>query len=658
MRRLQKGSMARHALAAALLGAPLLDACDDTLGLDERIASVVNVQIAPAPVPALTALGDTLRLSARPLDRAGRDVQGVPVRWTSSLASVASVDSSGLVRAAANGVTTIAAAVGQVKGEAVLRVAQQPASLRIEPATPDTLRSVGDTVRLRARVADARGNAMAEADAAVAWSSSDSAVAAVAAGLVQARGNGRALIRAQSESAADSVSVAVRTPGAPLALEVIAPERARQGDVVQLRAVLRFDSGREDTLRSGPSWRVTDPAAGAVDASGRFVGYLAGGTARVMATASGVSDTAAIALDARALSGSFRVVGNGPVPNRFTSDLWLHANFAYTGTWGCFGACTDSTQGNRLFAWDVSDPGRPVRTDSVRVDARVVNDVKIGADGGLAILSQEGSSDGRNGITLLDLADPLHPRVITRYTQGLENGVHNLWIEGSHAYIVEDGASASGGLHILDVSNPAAPVEVASFYAGTSFVHDVYVRDGLAFVSHWDAGLIILDVGNGIRGGSPSRPVEVSRIITSRGNVHNVWYWPAAAYAFVGEEDFNASAPGRMHVVDLSDLTRPVEVADFFLPGDPPHNFWLDESAGILFAAWYSNGVRALDVSGRLLGSLDRQAREYSSLRPSGSRGAGRIWAPQLHQGVVYASDMDNGLWALSFHWQGMGQGR
>ena len=34
--------------------------------------------------------------------------------------------------------------------------------------------------------------------------------------------------------------------------------------------------------------------------------------------------------------------------------------------------------------------------------------------------------------------------------------------------------------------------------------HDVYVRDGLAFLSHWDAGLIILDVGNGMAGGSPA----------------------------------------------------------------------------------------------------------------------------------------------------------
>ena len=59
-----------------------------------------------------------------------------------------------------------------------------------------------------------------------------------------------------------------------------------------------------------------------------------------------------------------------------------------------------------------------------------------------------------------------------------------------------------------------------------------------AFLSHWDAGLIILDVGNGIAGGSPASPVEVSRIKTVGGQTHNAWYWPAAGYVFVGEENF------------------------------------------------------------------------------------------------------------------------
>ena len=83
------------------------------------------------------------------------------------------------------------------------------------------------------------------------------------------------------------------------------------------------------------------------------------------------------------------------------------------------------------------------------------------------------------------------------------------------------GAREGGRLTIIDISNPGDPQVVADFYAGSSGAHDVYVRDGLAFVSHWDAGLVILDVGNGIAGGTPTNPVEVSRLQTVWGHTHS-----------------------------------------------------------------------------------------------------------------------------------------
>ena len=41
--------------------------------------------------------------------------------------------------------------------------------------------------------------------------------------------------------------------------------------------------------------------------------------------------------------------------------------------------------------------------------------------------------------------------------------------------------------------------------AGRS-LHDIDVRDGLLYASYWNDGLVILDIGNGIKGGSPSNP--------------------------------------------------------------------------------------------------------------------------------------------------------
>ncbi len=348
----------------------------------------------------------------------------------------------------------------------------------------------------------------------------------------------------------------------------------------------------------------------------------------------------------------FTLVGEGPVSGRFTSDLWVHGSHAYTGTWGQRGA----NRGNTLHVWDVSEPSDPVLVDSVRVDARTTNDVKVSADGSLGVVTHEGSGDGRNGITLLDLSDPAAPVVVTRYTTDLEGGVHNVWIEGDFLYVIQDGNAGDGRLRILDVSDPERPVEVADVTDPSAFPHDVLVRDGLAFLSFWDAGLVILDVGAGVRGGSPASPVEISRIALG-GETHNAWYWPAGGIVFVGEEEFGPSgarAPGILHVVDVSDLSNPVEVATFETAENrsPPHNFWMDEGREILYMAWYAEGLLALDVSGTLDGRLEEQDRVLGRAAPHGlgggcpaaTGGGSCIWAPQLHDGLVFASDMNHGL--------------
>lgn len=473
-------------------------------------------------------------------------------------------------------------------------------------------------------------------------------------------------------------SDATAPEGPPSVSIVEGPSSLRQGDVGVYRAEVRGTGGGASS-EAELAWSVLPPQAGFVTAEGRLVGYEPGALQLVAAAAgsggsgegSPQADTVPVEILPRSgPSGSFSVVGHGSLASRYTSDLWVHGEVAYTGTWGTRQGPAGSQRGNRLYSWDVASPAAPRLADSVTADASTVNDVKVDPEGRLAVLTHEGSSDGRNGITLLDLTRPLQPDPIVRFTSGLEQGVHNVWLETGHVYVVGDGAQpdAGSGLHVLDISEPSSPEPVAHFYAGPpgvsgEFLHDVYVREGLAFLSHWNAGLVILDVGHGIAGGSPSNPVEVSRVMPRAApgddlpahQVHNAWYWPEAGYVFVGEEDI--ATPGRLHVIDARDLRAPRHVASYRpMPHrDTPHNFWLDEERGILYAAWYSQGLRALDVSGELLGELERQDREVAAVLYDGSggcpnRGSGTgtcTWAPQLHGELVYVADMNSGLWVL-----------
>ena len=42
-------------------------------------------------------------------------------------------------------------------------------------------------------------------------------------------------------------------------------------------------------------------------------------------------------------------------------------------------------------------------------------------------------------------------------------------------------------------------------------LHDIDVQDGLAYLSYWNDGLVILDVGKGVKGGGPENPQLVSQ---------------------------------------------------------------------------------------------------------------------------------------------------
>lgn len=386
----------------------------------------------------------------------------------------------------------------------------------------------------------------------------------------------------------------------------------------------------------------------------RSVGF---GSAEVRAEVDGVVATLSVeVVRPPTRSQGLEVLGADSVPRRIT-DAWVHGDYAYSGT--AAGACDGphppcSSIPGSLVVWRLNGGGLPTLVDSVALPGPKTNDVKVSPGGDYLVVSQE-RNEATNGIVVLDLADPAAPTVTAHYTDGLAHGVHNLWLENidgtDYAFLAAHAPGTEDGLHILDLSDPTSPLRVATHGSGSSQVHDVYVRDGLAFVSHWDDGLVIVDVGNGIAGGSPTNPVEVSSLVMDGGNTHNAWYWPEAELVFVGEERWpslssaDTTDVGRLHVVDVSDLADPREIAFHHIPGETPHNFWVDEEREILYAAWYSRGVRALDVSGTLSGDLS--GREIGFAEPSGTRGLGFIWAPQLHRGTLYLSDVYHGLWAV-----------
>jgi hypothetical protein len=502
-------------------------------------------------------------------------------------------------------------------------------------------------------------------DVAVTLSSSDASVATVdRLNRIHAKSPGTVTLTAAAEGfeATHTVEVAAN-PVVRLDLSGD-PESARTGDVLPFTATpLDADGNAVDdapvryAVRVEETTPIAPGAAAEIGADGRFVAEDAG-VYTVVATSGSHVATRTVTITERNPEGAIELVGRGRVANVHTSDLWVWEaadgrDYVITGTWGGNG---------EAYFWDVTDPANPTPVDTVTVDARTVNDVKVSEDGRTCIISREGASDRKNGIVILDCTDPTNVSVVTEYTERLTGGVHNLFIYEDHVYAL----SAGQRYEILNIEDRANPKHVATFELDSpgASIHDVWVTDGIAYSSNWSDGVVLVDVGNGVKGGSPSNPVEIGRYTYPSGWNHAAFPYDdeqtgknwviAGDEAFpngLNTEDEPTIPAGWLHFVDFTDPENPTEDARYQVPEAGTHNFWVD--GDLLYVAYYNAGLRVVDLSGDLKGDLYAQGREIARFRSFDPEGrianAPMAWGPQPHKGHVFFSDWNSGLWVVKF---------
>jgi hypothetical protein len=363
---------------------------------------------------------------------------------------------------------------------------------------------------------------------------------------------------------------------------------------------------------------------------------------------------------------ALQVFGGGSETDRYTGEIAVRGSTAYTTTWS-----VRRVQGNKVNIWDVSG-NVPLLIDSLIVTGAITTgDVQVSDDGTLMVVATEPAT---GSIAIYSLADSRHPTLLARYSSDQTTpGVHTAKLGRVNGKLygflgIDPGASFPARLVIVDLSTPSAPKQVFVKIAGAPYVHDTYQRDGLLFIGLWNDGVDIWDIGGCGTGASPENPQKLGNVKTIGGEVHNIWWYhdPSGSkrFAFVGEEgpgSLGTSSRGDIHVIDISDPTLPKEVAFYHVDGAGTHNFSVDETNGILYAAYYNGGVRAIDIRGDLASCPANQQNEETNLLRCDLRLMGReigiglaggtprpyVWGVQLLNGIVYASDMLNGIWKL-----------
>ena len=630
---------------------------------------LVLLQQAPTPPPAIAKvevtpaageleIGHTLKISARALDANGQPVANAQIRYFVG-SDNGEVDSTGVVTAGYAGPLRVVAMAfvpgqqGSTMGEAVFRAMPEPPAHVVVDPMPTRL-AAGTQLTLVATAFSKHGDPRSDQ---ATFSSSNPRVASVSAdGVLRAVAPGRATVTVAAGSAQQAL--ALQVVPSPLGRVTIEPAvtSVRTGDVVRLMTTPKGVA---------VAWSLGAGAGAAViDHSGAFVAELPG-VYTVRATIGTRSVVSVIRVEQRRVTRGIEVRAHLPITER-AAEVWVHPN----------GTCAYlSTIADRVYAIDVSDVTRPKIVDSMVNDARINNDVMTTEDGKYGVFSREGASNRKNGIAIFDASDPCHPRVIAEYTETVTGGVHSSYVYQGHVYLTDD---ATGSMRVIDIRDPYHPKEVARWQTEQTeagrYVHDVMVVDGLAYLAYWNDGLVILDVGHGMKGGSPENPQLVSQfkydLNATYARVEQLWgpgfvrgthtAWRQGRYVFVGDEVYaarpykglsngNSLTFGRLHVIDVSDIAHPKAVAWYETTDGGVHNVWV--VGDTLYLGNYQGGARVLDISGELKGDLLREGREISWILTADSTGTQPhtpfAWGAVVRDGNIFVPDINSGLWIL-----------
>lgn len=514
----------------------------------------------------------------------------------------------------------------------------------------------------------------------VTWSSSDPSVATVDRfGYVRAIGTGSVAITASVEGIVGSVTHVVPSlPVANIALTGGAPE-VRTGDVQSFTAIARAADGSavDDAAVTWsflyqPDDSIKAPAGPAQIEDGRMVAEVPG-VYTAIASVGGVQADYSFRVVPRNAVRQLDIVGQGRESRVFTTDLWL-----WEGVDGRDYALTGSKYGDGIsMVWDVTDPANIFKTDSIQVDARTTNDVKVSPDGRYGAISREGASNRRDGVVILDLADPAHPRIASTFEgNGVTGGVHNMFATNDYLF-----ALAGGDKYvILDMSDLENPRFVSEYNHPGSRVHDVWVHDGLAYSAEWETGVVVIDVGNGRWGGSIEAPVFVTSFPLTTGSTHAVFPYHQESTGrlllIVGDErvqrnglawegtgpdhrvqydpetgigGYPRATSGYIQIIDFTDPTDPVQLARYEASEYGTHNMWVEDD--VLYQAYYEGGVRMVDISGDLMGNLYTQGREIAVFKAYDPLGyipnSAAAWGVMPWKGNIFFSDINSGLWSV-----------
>ncbi len=184
-------------------------------------------------------------------------------------------------------------------------------------------------------------------------------------------------------------------------------------------------------------------------------------------------------------------------------------------------------------------------------------------------------ADNDKGIRIINVSNPANPVEIGYYIPPAQNLALNVTVSGNYAYVTTD----NSGLRIVDISNPTSNMQEIGSISFSNYCSGVSVLGNYAYVTNNANGLKIIDISN------PSNPQLVKTIpMANEANFVKV----SGNYAYV-----TTNVQG-LKIIDISNPAAASIIGSYPLPDE---SMGLDILGNYVYIANNLSGLRILDVS-------------------------------------------------------------